>query len=85
MVRIEGVKPLAGLSVQLRFTDGSERQVDLDPYMLGPIFEPVRADPALFAAVSVDRQLGTIVWPNGADLDPDVLFANGTPDWAARL
>jgi len=31
-------------------------------------------DPAFFARVSVDREAGTIVWPNGADLDPDVLF-----------
>jgi len=32
-------------------------------------------DPALFARVEVDAEAGTIVWPNGADLDPDVLYA----------
>jgi hypothetical protein len=28
---------------------------------------------ALFRAVRVDPLLGTIVWPNDADIDPDVL------------
>jgi hypothetical protein len=31
-------------------------------------------DPAEFARVTVDQQAGTIVWPNGVDLDPDVLY-----------
>lgn len=82
MVRIKSVMPLEGFWVHLRFTDGSERDVDLGPYLAGPIFDPVRADRQFFEAVRVDRQLGTIVWPNGADLDPDVLYAGGTPEWA---
>ena len=38
-------------------------------------------DPAFFAQVSVDHAAGTVVWPNGVDLDPDVLYeaANATP------
>lgn len=32
-------------------------------------------DPAYFARVAVDSEAGTIVWPNGADIDPDVLYA----------
>jgi hypothetical protein len=35
-------------------------------------FEPLR-DPAYFARVRLEEELGTIVWPNGADLCPDVL------------
>ena len=36
------------------------------------MFEPLR-DPTAFRQVTVDPELGTIVWPNGADMDPDVL------------
>jgi len=59
--------------VELGLTDGSIRVVDLTPYLRGPVFDPLLRDPALFRAVRVDASLGTIVWPNGADLDPDVL------------
>ena len=38
-------------------------------------------DPAFFAQVRVDDDAGTIVWPNGVDLDPLVLHSRvtGTP------
>jgi len=36
------------------------------------MFEPLR-DETFFALVAVDKELGTVVWPNGADLAPDVL------------
>src|ERR1017187_5429002 len=38
-------------------------------------------DPAYFAQLRVDADLGMVVWPNGADLDPDVLYGRitGTP------
>jgi hypothetical protein len=63
------------LTVELGFTDGSIGRVDLRPLLRGPIFEPLLRDAAVFRSVRVDPELGTIVWPNGADLDPDVLHA----------
>ena len=38
------------------------------------IFAPLR-DQAEFLCVRVNPELGTICWPNGADLDPDVLYS----------
>jgi hypothetical protein len=60
--------------VRLRFADGTDKTIDLDPYLHDPVFAAIRDDPAAFAAVSVDPDAGTIVWPNGADLAPDTLY-----------
>jgi hypothetical protein len=79
MVRIRSVRPLNGMVVEIGLTDGSIRVVDLSPYLRGPVFDPILRDPALFRAVRVDPSLGTIVWPNGADLDPEVLVLGLPP------
>jgi len=74
MVRIRTVEVVGGTTVRLGFTDGSNRAVDISPWMRVPVFQPVLDDPALFRAVSVDPVMGTITWPNGADLCPDSLY-----------
>lgn len=79
MKRITAAEPLQGFVLRLTFSDGSQRDVDLDGFMRGPIFAALRADPGLFRQVSVDPRLGTIVWPNGADMDPDVLHGDHEP------
>jgi hypothetical protein len=66
------------------FTNGEQRDIDLTPYIAtGAIFEPVRTDPMVFESVTVDG--GTLTWPNGADIDPDVLYYGGTPPWALAV
>lgn len=77
--RIRSVEPLDGFVVRLSFDDGTEREVDLEGELWGPVFEPLRADRELFRQVRVDEELGTIVWPNGADMDPDVLHGDFEP------
>ena len=74
MIRISSVQVLEGFRIRLGFTDGSSGDVDLEPYLRGPVFEPLANDRGLFAAVRVDPECETIVWPNGADMDPDVLY-----------
>jgi len=44
----------------------------------GPVFEPLK-DPKVFRQVRVDKEAGTVAWPNGADLDPDVLYIRSVP------
>lgn len=70
--------PLEGCRLQLRFEDGAEGVVDLTQHLrFRGIFEPLK-DQAYFAQVRVDPDSGTVVWPNGADLDPDVLYSRVT-------
>lgn len=80
-VRVDRVKPVGGYRLQVVFTDGTERVIDVEPFLRGPIFQRVRNERGFFEAVEVDRELGTIVWPNGADIDPDVLFGIAQPAW----
>jgi glycine/D-amino acid oxidase-like deaminating enzyme len=75
MHRVEHVEVVAPYTLALRFEDGAERQVDLEPILEGEMFGPLR-DPSVFSAVEIDRAFGTVQWPNGADFDPDTLY-----DW----
>ena len=79
MVRVDAVEVLDGYRVRLGFTDGTCIALDLDPYLVGPVFDEVRSDEALWSAVRVDPEFGTIVWPNGADICPDVLYHGRRP------
>lgn len=81
--RIRSVEALDGFVLRLSFDDGTKRDVDLEAELWGPMFEPLRANPDLFRQVHVDEELGTIVWPNGADMDPDVLHGDFDPADAA--
>lgn len=81
LIRIREVRPLTDFQVEVSFTDGTERVIDLARYLHGPVFNAVREDPKVFRSLSVDPELGTIVWPNGADIDPDVLYQGLAPAW----
>jgi len=60
---------------RLRFEDGVAGELDFaDRLRFEGIFAPL-SDPAAFAQVRIHPELGTVAWPNGADLDPDVLYA----------
>lgn len=72
---ISAVEHLGGHRLRLIFADGFIGDVDLSERFeqtKGPMLEPLR-DAQYFAQVSVDPELGTVVWPNGADLAPEVL------------
>ena len=53
LVRVRSVKPLDRFRVHLEFEDGTQREADLALYLRGPIFEPIRNDPALFRSMLV--------------------------------
>jgi Protein of unknown function (DUF2442) len=76
-------EPLDGYAVHVRFGDGTTADVDLS-YLLdyGGVFEPLH-DPAYFARLQADAEAGTIVWPNGADVAPETLYAHAQGRTAA--
>ncbi len=72
---ITAVEHLGGYRLRLSFADGVVAEVDLADRVgsaVGPMLAPL-SDVSYFARVAVDVDLGTVVWPNGADLAPDVL------------
>ena len=68
-----------GTRLCLTFEGGEQREVDIA--LITPfdgVFERLE-DPAFFRQVRVEPDVGTIVWPNGADLCPDVLYEASVP------
>lgn len=69
--------------IWLRFADGIEGEIDLEKELWGEVFEPLK-EKALFSEFSVDKELGTIVWPNGADFVPEFLYQKLCPDYTLK-
>lgn len=63
-----------GYRVRVVFEDGTDGEVDLG-YLTerGGVFAPLR-DAVFFARLRADRECGTIVWPNDADIAPETLY-----------
>ena len=59
--------------LHLHFSDGSEGEIDLEPDLDGEIFEPLK-DVSYFRSFTVNHELHTITWPNGADFAPEFLY-----------
>ncbi len=75
-VDIREVKPLPQRHLQLTFEDGLQATVALDQIVheYTGVFAPL-LDADFFNQVQVVSELGTIAWPNGADVCPDVLYS----------
>ena len=71
-VRVRAVQPLQAFKALVTFDNDTRKEIDLEPYLHGPVFEPIRSEPAVFRSMKIEG--GTIAWPNGADIDPDVLY-----------
>ena len=75
---VVAVEPLPNSLLKVRFDDGTEGVVDVSKMVsFSGIFEPLK-DEAFFDQVSVHPELGTVRWPNDADLDSEVLYARIT-------
>ncbi|MCB1985757.1 MAG: DUF2442 domain-containing protein [Burkholderiales bacterium] len=69
--------------VWLKFADGVEGEVDLEKELWGEVFQPLR-DKARFAELSVNEDIDTLVWPNGADFAPEFLYQQLCPNYTLK-
>jgi hypothetical protein len=72
LVHVAEVEPLGEYRLRLRFDDGAAGELDFSGESWAGVFVPL-SDPGYFATVQLDPELGTIVWPNGADIAPETL------------
>jgi hypothetical protein len=77
--RVVQVRYVRDYLLELTFADGVRAELDFKTKLAGRggVFTPLQ-DPAFFALVRVDPELGTLAWPNDVDLDPDVLYSQAT-------
>ncbi|HEV3093439.1 MAG TPA: DUF2442 domain-containing protein [Solirubrobacteraceae bacterium] len=73
LVHITDVEVVGDHELRLTFEDGTVGDVAFDDREWRGVFEPLR-DPREFAKVLVDREIGTVVWPNGLDMAPEPLY-----------
>jgi len=85
--RVKQVRHLGEYRLELSFADDTKGVLDFKERVVGRggMFTPLE-DIDFFKQVQVDREAGTIVWPNDVDFCPDVLYSlvTGKPIWAER-
>ena len=79
ILHVTDAKYLEGYRVEVSFNDGRRGIIDLSQSLEGTAFSPLK-DKILFSQLSVDKELDTIVWPNGADLAPEYLYFQAFKD-----
>lgn len=72
IVHVTGVRSAGVHRLRLGFDDGTVGELDFSDEDWSGVFAPL-SDPEFFARVELDEELGTIVWPNGADIAPETL------------
>ena len=75
MIRVVDAKYIRDYVIWLRFSDGTEGEVDLQDELSGEVFEPLR-DKAFFKSFVLNPEWHTIAWSNGADFAPEFLHSS---------
>ena len=74
LARVVQVEHLGGRVLRVVFSDDLVRELDFEGVLVG-VLSGLDADD-VFSAASVDPVAGTVTWPGGLDLDPDVLHGD---------
>ena len=73
---VTAVRPLENYKLELMFENAEKRVFDVAPYLDTGVFTKLK-DKAVFARVKIS--LDSIEWPEGIDLDPEVLYMDSCP------
>jgi hypothetical protein len=82
LVDITGVEVIAKHTLRVTFADGTVGDVDFADHEWRGVLEPLR-DATFFAEVWIDPEAGTLAWPNGVDLAPELLYEEARRNPAA--
>ncbi len=77
--RVETFRIIGEYTINVEFNDGTTQTIDFEPVLEGELLGPLQ-DRALFNQVTIDDEVKTLVWPNGADFDPATLH-----DWGEHV
>jgi hypothetical protein len=80
--RVISFESVAPYTLRVRFDDNTEQVINFQPVLAGELYGPLR-DLAVFNQASIDPEVHTMVWPNGADFDPATL--HDWPTYAKQL
>ncbi len=72
-LHVTSAKYIEEYRVQISFNDGRKGVADLSDALKGSVFGPLK-EKSVFSRLKLDKELGTIVWPNGADLAPEYIY-----------
>jgi hypothetical protein len=73
--RVKSFEIIGPYRLNIFFEDDTRQDIDFEPVLRGELYRPLR-DLTQFEQVSIDPEVHTLVWPNGADFNPDMLH-----DW----
>jgi len=77
--RVKSFEIIGPYKLFVSFDDGTSQRIDFSPVLFGQMYQPLR-DIKLFDRVSIDPDVHTLVWPNGADFNPAMLH-----DWNSNV
>jgi hypothetical protein len=80
--RVLSYSIVAPYTLRVGFDDATWQTIDFQPVLAGELYGPL-SDVTLFNQVSLDPEVQTLVWPNGADFDPATL--HDWPQYAEAL
>jgi hypothetical protein len=73
--RLKAFQIISPYTLRVEFDDQTVQIIDFKPVLGSELFGPLR-ELSLFNQVQIDPEVHTLVWPNGADFDPETLH-----DW----